>query len=159
MLERLQNDLLISILRRGVQLHRERLHLHPSLASSSHQKPGRRVFPGLDLALYPRLSCKLPNAPSSPAVPLPPRIKMATIIIIIPISPKDLDPANVPLMTLPTPRSESLITALHPLIVCVLLLYLLPGLFSDYTAQAVWETYHLDTFIASGLCDTKRLRP
>lgn len=54
-------------------------------------------------------------------------------------------------MPLPTPRSESLVTALHPLIICLLLLYLLPGLFSDYTAQVVWETYHLDAFIASGL--------
>lgn len=85
-----------------------------------------------------------------------PRIKMATILLI---PPQDVGPANIPLMTFPTPRSESLVTALHPLIVCVLLLYLLPGLFSDYTAQAVWETYHLDTFIASSLCDTKRLPP
>lgn len=70
---------------------------------------------------------------------------MATIII----PPQGGDPAPVPLTSLSTPRSESLVTALHPIIVCLLLLYLLPGLFSDYTAQAVWETYHLDTFIAS----------
>lgn len=66
------------------------------------------------------------------------------------IPPQHLDPANVPLMSL-TPRSESLATALHPLIICLLLLYLLPGLFSDYTAQSVWDTYRLDTFIASAL--------
>lgn len=64
---------------------------------------------------------------------------------------QDVDPAHVPLMSLPTPPSESLVNALHPLIVCLLLLYLLPGLFSDYTAQAVWDTYNLDTFIASAL--------
>lgn len=74
---------------------------------------------------------------------------MATITIIPP--PQDVDPAQVPLMSFPTPPSESLVTALHPLIVCLLLLYLLPGLFSDYTAQAVWETYHLESFIASAL--------
>lgn len=72
---------------------------------------------------------------------------MATIIT----APEGVIPANVPLMSLPPPRSESLVFALHPLIVSLLLLYLLPGLFSDYTAQAVWEVYRLDTFIASGL--------
>ena len=73
---------------------------------------------------------------------------MATIIT----SPDQVIPANVPpLMSLPTPRSESLVFALHPLIVSLLLLYLLPGLFSDYTAQAVWDVYRLDTFIATGL--------
>lgn len=72
---------------------------------------------------------------------------MATIMI----PPQDAVSALVPLMSLSTPRSESIVTALQPLIVCLLLLYLLPGLFSDYTAQAVWEAYHLDTIIASGL--------
>ena len=67
------------------------------------------------------------------------------------IPPQDVDSALVPLMSLSTPRSKSYVTALQPLIVCLLLLYLLPGLFSDYTAQAVWETYHLDTFIAIDL--------
>lgn len=70
-------------------------------------------------------------------------------IIIIPTH--HADPAYVPLMSTLTPRSESLVTALHPLIVCLLLLYLLPGLFCDYTAQAVWETYRLDALIDSGL--------
>ena len=50
----------------------------------------------------------------------------------------------------PSP-SESLITALHPLILCLLLLYWLPDLFSDDTAQAVWETYRLDTLITGHL--------
>ena len=55
-------------------------------------------------------------------------------------------------MSQSAPRSsESLVTALHPLIACLLLLYLLPGLFSDSIAQAVWEAYHLDAFIACGL--------
>ena len=67
------------------------------------------------------------------------------------IPPQDALPALVPLMSPSAPRSESLVTALQPLIVCLLLLYLLPGLFSDSTAQAVWEAYRLDTFIASGL--------
>ena len=50
------------------------------------------------------------------------------------------------------PRSsENLVTALHPLFVCLLLLYLFPGLFSDSIAKAVWEAYHLDAFIACGL--------
>ena len=66
------------------------------------------------------------------------------------IPPQDGDPVYPPLMSLPTPRSESIVIALHPLIICLLLLYLLPGLFSDYTAQVVWETYHLDAFIACG---------
>lgn len=65
---------------------------------------------------------------------------------------QDVNPAHRPLMSSPTPRSETLVTALHPLIVCLLLLFLLPGLFSDHTAQIVWDTYHLDAFIA--LCDT-----
>ena len=47
----------------------------------------------------------------------------------------------------PTLGPESLVNALHPLLLCFLLLYLLPDLFSDDTAQAVWKTYHLDTFI------------
>ena len=68
---------------------------------------------------------------------------------IITIPPRDIVPARVPLMSHQTPRSESLVIALHPLIVCVLLLYLLPGLFSDDTAQAVWVTYRLDAFILS----------
>ena len=54
-------------------------------------------------------------------------------------------------MSFQTSPTESLVTALHPLIVCVLLLYWLPGLFSDDTAQAVWEAYRLDTFIAGHL--------
>ena len=72
---------------------------------------------------------------------------------IITIPPRDIGPADVslPLMSLQTPRSESLVIALHPLIVSLLLLYLFPGLFSDYTAQFVWETYHLDSLIASHL--------
>lgn len=48
-----------------------------------------------------------------------------------------------------TLRPESLVNTLHPLLLCLLLLYLLPGLFSDDTAQAVWKTYHLDTVVAS----------
>lgn len=66
------------------------------------------------------------------------------------LSPPDIGPLPVPLMSFqsPLPPSESLVAALHPLIVCVLLLYLLPALFSDHTAQAVWETYHLDTLVA-----------
>ena len=64
---------------------------------------------------------------------------------------KDIDSAHVLLMSFQTSPSENLITALHPLIVCVLLLYYLPGLFSDDTAQAVWELYRLDTFIAGHL--------
>ena len=67
------------------------------------------------------------------------------------IPPRDIDPAHGPLMSLSTPRSEGLVIALHPLILCSLLLYLLPGLFFDYTAQAVWEKYHLDTLVASSL--------
>lgn len=73
--------------------------------------------------------------------------KMETIII----PPLHADPAHVPLMSIPTSQTESIVTALHPLFVCLLLLYLLPGLFCDYTAQAVWETYHLDALIASAL--------
>ena len=64
---------------------------------------------------------------------------------------KHKDSAHVLFMTFQTSSSESLVTALHPLIVCVLLLYWLPGLFSDETAQAVWEAYRLDTFIADHL--------
>lgn len=62
--------------------------------------------------------------------------------------PRDINPLPVPLMSFQAPPSESLVAALHPLIVCVLLFYLLPALFSDHTAQAVWETYHLHTLIA-----------
>lgn len=86
--------------------------------------------------------------PQSLALTLTHKIsKMATTNI----PPPHVDPAYVPLMSRPTPRSESLVFALHPLIICLLLLYLLPGLFHDYTAQAVWEAYRLDTFIASDL--------
>ena len=54
-------------------------------------------------------------------------------------------------MSIPPPPSDSLVLALHPLIVSLLLLYLLPGLFSDYTAQAVWDVYRLDSFLVSAL--------
>ena len=59
--------------------------------------------------------------------------------------------ADLPLMlSTSTPRPDGLVTALHPLIIILLLLYLLPGLFSDPTAQALVETCHLDAFIQSG---------
>lgn len=61
------------------------------------------------------------------------------------------DTAHVLLMSFQSSPSESLVTALHPLIVCVLLLYCLPGLFSDDTAQAVWHAYRLDILIAGHL--------
>lgn len=67
------------------------------------------------------------------------------------IPSRDIGPADVPLMSLQTPRSDGLVIVLHPLMVSLLLLYLFPSLFSDYTAQLVWETYHLDTLIASQL--------
>ena len=60
-------------------------------------------------------------------------------------------PALVPLMLHQTPRPKRLLIALQPLILSFLLLYLLPTLFLDSTAQAVSEAYHLDTFIASCL--------
>ena len=60
-------------------------------------------------------------------------------------------PALVPLMSHQTSRPEGLLIALHPLILSFLLLYFLPTLFLDSTAQAVWEAYRLDTFIASRL--------
>ena len=76
-----------------------------------------------------------------------PEFRMATAVPLL----REIDSAHVLLMSFPPSPSESLATALHPLIICVLLLYCLPGLFSDDTAQAVWETYRLDTFIAGHL--------
>lgn len=71
---------------------------------------------------------------------------MATDIPIVPPPNGDL-----PLMlTSSTPRSDGLLTALHPLVIILLLFYLLPGLFSDPTAQALVETCQLDTYITSG---------
>ena len=58
--------------------------------------------------------------------------------------------ADLPLMLSSTSRSDSLVTALHPLFIICLLLYLLPGLFSDPTAQALVETCQLDAYIAVG---------
>ncbi len=72
--------------------------------------------------------------------------------IDVPVAPAPTN-ANLPLM-LPSdsPRSEpvSLVTALHPLLIILALLYYLPGLFSDHTAQALVETCQLDAFIESG---------
>ena len=71
---------------------------------------------------------------------------MATDLPIVP--PPN---ADIPLMlTSSTPRPDGLVTALHPLLIILLLLYLLPGLFSDPTAQALVETCKLDTYIATG---------
>lgn len=62
--------------------------------------------------------------------------------------------ADLPLM-LPssTPRFEgfSLVSALHPLLIILALLYCFPGLFSDHTAQALVETCRLDVYIESEL--------
>ena len=76
---------------------------------------------------------------------------MATSVPLLLLFLKDIDSAHVLLMSFQSSPSETLITALHPLIVCVLLLYCLPGLFSDDTAQAVWDAYRLDTIIADHL--------
>ena len=57
---------------------------------------------------------------------------------------------DLPLMLSSTPPSDSLVTALHPLLLIFLLLYLVPGLFSDPTAQALVETCQLDAYIDSG---------
>ena len=58
--------------------------------------------------------------------------------------------ADLPLMLSSTPRPDTLVTALHPLFIIFILLYLLPGLFSDPTAQALVETCHLDAYIDAG---------
>ena len=75
---------------------------------------------------------------------------MDTKAVVLPLPPEaDLPPM---LNGSASPRwSESLVNALHPLVACVLLLYLLPGLFSDPVAQQFVETCQLDAFIDSGL--------
>ena len=55
----------------------------------------------------------------------------------------------LPLMSIPISKPEGLVSLLRPLVFSLLLLYLLPDLFSDNAAQAVWETYHLDTLTAN----------
>ena len=87
-------------------------------------------------------------APPPAAHPSTQESKMAAAI---PPLLKNIDSAHVIVMSFQTSSSESLVTVLHPLIVCVLLLYWLPDLFSDDTAQAVWEAYRLDTFITGHL--------
>jgi len=71
-----------------------------------------------------------------------------------PANNADLD---LPLLSLPdAPRSSEcilitrLLAALYPLILLLALLYLVPGLFFDPTAQALVEWCRLDPFIDSG---------
>lgn len=58
--------------------------------------------------------------------------------------------ADLPLLLSSTPRPDPLVTALHPLIIILLLLYLLPDLFADPVAQALVETCQLDAYIDAG---------
>lgn len=48
-------------------------------------------------------------------------------------------------------HQDGLIAAVHPLIVCLLLLYLVPGLFSDPVAQALVNSCQLDAYIQTSL--------
>ena len=75
---------------------------------------------------------------------------METIVEIPPPAANpDLD---LPLMALPPASlsTEECITSLYPLIVILILLYLIPGLFSDPTSHTLLRHCQLDAFIDSG---------
>ena len=55
------------------------------------------------------------------------------------------------MLTQNPPAVEGLFAAVQPLFWVLLLLYLFPGLFSDPAAQALVESCHLDSFLASPL--------
>ena len=75
-----------------------------------------------------------------PAPPLPPNAEVDVPLMPISAAPRSSECELI----------SRLLSALHPLIITLALLYLVPGLFFDPTAQALVEWCQLDVFIDRG---------